>query len=451
MISSINIQGFKSFKSLDDFPLRSLNVLIGPNRSGKTNFLDFWDFLSEACKQGLSHAVAQRGGIGKVLSWNGVERMSFRCGIDIESEVRDSSFIRKEGDYLVGITKNSPSGSIDNEEYSIVTEKLVGALFVDKSGLEHTPIPDPDDRDLRDPHGVKAYQASSSNLVITQIRDAIQDPVLNRLRNVLANIAVHSSFDSSPNLPMRSAQAISDAPVTRLNRNGDNLSSVLHHLHNQSQYRDFYDALLLTLRRAFPSFEEIAFPTNLGKGKTILAWKDKNFPKRAITANLLSDGTIHFLCILVALYDPEPPTLLCLDSPEVGLHPQLLRLLAGVLQEASERMQIIISTHSSDLISFLENADDVVVVESDEGWSTLKRLSHKELEHWLKEYSLGELWKSGEIGGRSETNLNETPLDKIKERKEEIRRRRREFKVEAFDLGGEVTIDREELYSERGL
>ncbi len=448
MISSISVQGFKSFKNLDDFPLRSLNILIGPNRSGKTNFLDFWDFLSEAGRQGLAHAIAKRGGLNNILSWNGAERMSFRCGLDIESEI-GSSAIRKEGYYLVGITKSSPTGAVDNERYSIDTEKLVDAMYVDESSLE--PISDPLDRDLRDSFGVKSYRIRSSDLAINQIRDAIQDPVLNRLQSILANIAVHSSFDSRQNSPIRSAQAISAHPHTRLSRNGDNLSNVLHHLHNQPQYRDFCDALLFTLRRAFSSFEEIVFPTNLGQGKTLLAWKDKNFPKREITANLLSDGLIHFLCLLAALYDPEPPTLLCLDNPEVSLHPQLIHLLASVLEEASARMQIIVATHSTELISHLNNVEDVIVVEEEEGWSKLNRLSQKDLAHWLKEYSFSELWKSGEIGGRSEANLYETPLDKSKEHKEQIRRRRREFKVEAFDLGGEVTIDRDDLYAERGL
>jgi predicted ATPase len=119
-----------------------------------------------------------------------------------------------------------------------------------------------------------------------------------------------------------------------------------------------------------------------------------------MTADLLSDGTLRFMCLLAALYDPEPPSLLCLDEPEVSLHPQLVRLLVSVLHEASERMQIIVATHSPELISYLENADDVVVTEAEEGWSTLKRLSQNGLQHWLEKYSLGELWKSGEIGGR---------------------------------------------------
>jgi len=171
-------------------------------------------------------------------------------------------------------------------------------------------------------------------------------------------------------------------------------------MHNEPKYQDYYEEYLFTLQRAFPSFEKLLFPAEGGQGKTVVAWKDRHFPGRAITANLLSDGTLRFMGLLAALYDPEPPSLLCLDEPEENLHPQLVRLLVSVLHEAAERMQIIVATHSPELISYLENADDVVVAEAEEGWSTLRRLSQNDLQHWLEKYSLGELWMSGEIGGR---------------------------------------------------
>lgn len=250
----------------------------------------------------------------------------------------------------------------------------------------------------------KNSQFTSTEMAITQIRDTTAYTTVDKLRLYLANIMVHRPFNTEENAPIRDAQVLgiceAEVPPTRLSRYGDNLTNVLYFLHNEPQYQDYYEEYLLTLQRAFPTFEKFIFPADAGQGKTILAWKDRSFPNRALTANFLTDGTLRFMCLLAALYDPEPPPLLCIDEPEVGLHPQLLRLLASVLKEASERMQIIVSTHSSDLISFLENAGDIVVVESEEGWSTLKRLSQQELQHWLKEYSLGELWKSGEIGGR---------------------------------------------------
>ncbi len=395
MISSLSLEGFKSYKSLKDFSLRPLNVFIGPNRSGKSNFLDFWDFLSSAGKQELAPAINNRGGIGSVIGWN-QSQLKFDLRFAARSPFSKENGIR----YEINISKQQLAYSI-SREYLVKNPKKTIAqnnlLNISSGrGLVNKQLSGKTER--------QESQFSNTDLAITQIRDAAVYPTLDKLRLHLANITVHRPFNTEEKAPIRDAQVIgireAEVPPTRLSRYGDNLTNVLYFLHNEPKYQDFYEEYLVTLQRAFPTFEKFIFPADVGQGKTILAWRDREFPNRALTANLLTDGTLRFMCLLAALYDPEPPSLLCLDEPEVGLHPQLLRLLASVLKEASERMQIIISTHSSDLISFLENADDVVVVESEEGWSTLKRLSQKELQHWLQEYTLGELWKSGEIGGR---------------------------------------------------
>lgn len=396
MVSSISIQGFKSYKSLKDFSLRPLNVLIGPNRSGKTNFLDFWDLLSQAGKQQLSHAINQRGGIGSVISWNQNTSLSF----ELHFEAREA-FLQEDGiNYEAVMTRQQLS-------YTVAREHL--AKRPQKKGLQAGLLATSASSALLYNHLTTKQEKQegkldSSEFAITQIRDAVAYPTLDKLRRYLTNIAVHRPFNTSDDAPIRNAQLVGirepDIPPTRLAQGGNNLTNVLYFLHNEPKYQDYYEEYLATLRRGFSSFEQLVFPADVGQGKTIMAWKDRNVPKRAITANLLSDGTLRFMCLLAALYDPEPPSLLCLDEPEVSLHPQLVRLLVSVLHEASERMQIIVTTHSPELISYLENADDVVVAEAEEGWSTLRRLSQSGLQHWLEKYSLGELWMSGEIGGR---------------------------------------------------
>ncbi len=396
MITSLSLEGYKSYKSLKDFSLRPLNVFIGPNRSGKSNFLDFWDFLCAAGKQELAPAINNRGGIGSVISWN-QNQLKFDLHFATKPPFSQENGIR----YEIDVSKQKLAYSI-NSEYLIKNpaKPAAGSSLLLNIGSGRGLVY----RQYADIVESRNSQFTSTELAITQIRDAAAYSTVDKLRLYLANITVHRPFNTEENAPIRDAQVIgvreAEVPPTRLSRYGDNLTNVLYFLHNEPKYQDYYEEYLVTLQRAFPTFEKFIFPADAGQGKTILAWKDRTFPSRALTANLLTDGTLRFMCLLAALYDPEPPPLLCIDEPEVGLHPQLLRLLASVLQEASERMQIIISTHSSDLISFLENADDVVVVESEEGWSTLKRLSQQELQHWLQEYSLGELWKSGEIGGR---------------------------------------------------
>lgn len=398
MISFVKIEGFKSIRNLSDFRLRNLNVLIGPNRSGKSNFLDFWDLISSAGKEQLPQAINRRGGIVDVLSWEQNLPLNFELNFDAVDDFEEYGGI-------------SYSAEIVSRRLSYV---ILKELFI-KTPARGQPLSGTSfDGDRSLPPGYnwlydelikQGHQIDTNNLAIAQIRDTVDYPVHDKLRRYLSNILVHRPFNTEENAPIRNPQPLgareADAPPTRLNRGGDNLSNVLYHLQNEPKYQDYYNEFLLTLQRAFPSLERLVFRAEGGQGKTILSWQDRHFNKYPITANLLSDGTLRFMCLLAALYDPEPPSLLCIDEPEVGLHPQQLRLLASVIQEASERVQILVTTHSSDLISFLQNVEDVVVVEAEDGWSKLRRLDPKELQHWLGEYSLGELWRSGEIGGRS--------------------------------------------------
>lgn len=400
MIPFVSIQGFKSFSGVEYFPLRNLNVLIGPNRSGKTNFLDFWDLLSQTGKQQLSQGINRRGGIGSVLSWNQEITLKF----ELRFAKQDVFSQNEELIYTSEITRQHQSFSVTKERLVVPPEKkgsrMVGPELVDISSGKGWIY-----NSLTKNKQPQRGKIVDTELAIAQVRDALAYPILDKLRRYLSNITVHRPFNTEHDAPIRNSQPVgfseAEIPTTRLSRGGDNLTNVLYIMQNEPRHQEYYEEYLTTLQRAFPTCEKLFFPADAGQGKTILAWQDRNFSKRAITANLLSDGTLRFMCLLAALYDPEPPSLICIDEPEIGLHPQLLRLLASVLQEASERMQIIVATHSSDLISFLENPEDVVVAEAEDGWSTLKRLSQKELQHWLEEYSLGELWKSGEIGGRS--------------------------------------------------
>ena len=120
-----------------------------------------------------------------------------------------------------------------------------------------------------------------------------------------------------------------------------------------------------------------------------------------LSAVRMSDGTLKFLCLLAALFHPEPPPLMCIEEPELGLHPDALQLVAEALVEASESMQLIVTTHSDALIDSLsDRPESVLVCKRDfENSTQFKRLSTEHLRAWLEHYSLGQLWRKGEIGG----------------------------------------------------
>ena len=122
--------------------------------------------------------------------------------------------------------------------------------------------------------------------------------------------------------------------------------------------------------------------------------------ERMIPAARLSDGTMRYLCLLAILLDPEPAALVCIEEPELGMHPDILPTLAELLLEASERCQLVVTTHSDVLVDAMHDApENVLVAEKDEQGTHLGRLSQEQLQPWLEQYRLGELWMNGDIGG----------------------------------------------------
>ena len=239
---------------------------------------------------------------------------------------------------------------------------------------------------------------SDTELAITQVRDPQAYPVANGMRKQISAWTFYNEFITSEGAPIRQVQPAK--AVTKILPGGDNLTSVLHFLSNRPEYWEIYEEIIEVLQIAFPSFEKLYFPSEAGEGKIDLVWKDRSFGKKGFSSAVLSDGILRFLCLVTVLLAPNQPSLICLDEPELGLHPALMKIIADLLKDASERTQIIIATHSPELINYFE-PENVVIVESENGMSSLRRLDNRpELTRWLKDFTMGELWLTGELGGR---------------------------------------------------
>jgi predicted ATPase len=183
-----------------------------------------------------------------------------------------------------------------------------------------------------------------------------------------------------------------DLPNEYLSEDSRNLGLVLNKLRTD---RAVKQALLERLRALYGGVQEVDVSI---KGGTVQVFLQED--GWTIPATRLSDGTLRWLCLLTILLHPEPPPLVCIEEPELGLHPDLFPTLATLLREASERTQLVVTTHSNTLVDVLTDAPDAVVVcEKHDGATALKRLSGEELSAWLKKYTLGQLWSRGEIGG----------------------------------------------------
>jgi predicted ATPase len=183
-----------------------------------------------------------------------------------------------------------------------------------------------------------------------------------------------------------------DTPNDHLESDCSNLGLVLNRLR---QYPDVKKKILNALQVLYDGIDD--FDVHV-EGGTVQVFLQEG--RYTIPASRLSDGTLHFLSLLAILMDPNPPPLICVEEPELGLHPDILPTLADLLKEASERCQLIVTTHSDVLVDAMTNTPEYVLVcEKDSNGTVLKRLDKDKLKPWLEKYRLGELWSSGELGG----------------------------------------------------
>ncbi len=359
MITQLQIESFKSFKKLE-LEMRPLNVLIGPNAGGKTNFLDFFRFLREAFTDKLSEAVARRGGIRNLLYGEDKENLKFHITCHI-SDLTVCLQAEIAGPLTVEPRVIQEKIYIPEHPPKVLLEKKEGksprfSLFQ---------FPPPDNR------SVAIYR-------------------------LIGETTHYAQFNTEPISAIRSPQTARGR--TALAENGSNLTSVLQYLANKLEYRPTWVRIKEILSIAYPNFEDIYFPAEGGDGNLVLRWKERTFEKRDFSANFLSDGTLHFLCLLAILLNPAPPPLICIDEPELGLHPALIRIIAELLKDAATRTQLVVATHSPELVSHLE-PEDILIVENIKGATEMRRLSSDELKTWLKEYTLAELWLARDLGG----------------------------------------------------
>ncbi len=391
MLSRIEIEGYRSLKHIKMEDMGGLTVLIGPNGSGKTNLLDAFALMSEAAFGSLAEGINKRGGIETLLC-RGCERKLF-FGFDFES-VGQFAEEKAEVHYQVQIRPVGFSPTIPFEQVS----KAPVPPHRDPLYLMHR------DREgtciffnklLGQKDEVKGLE-SPAELAIFQVKDQTSYPTPYKVLRHLQEWVFYRPIDVGPSSPIRQAQIV--RPGTRLTADMSNLASVFHSI--QNQYPAVWDEINEILKNVYEDFRYISFPPEGGDGKIILRWWEHPFEKEyGFSADLLSDGTLRLLALLAMLKSPNPPPLICLDEPELGLHPDWVKLVAELLESAATRTQLIVATHSPTLVSHVA-PEHVAVVEKEDGATVVHQLTEAELADWLDRFSLGELWEAGHIGGR---------------------------------------------------
>ena len=227
--------------------------------------------------------------------------------------------------------------------------------------------------------------------ILAQIKDPNQFPELAFLSSHYNRIRLYRDWEFGPSMELREPQR-SNVRRTNLRENFQNLGVFLNKLEQNPKTRSMFIEKLSDL------YEDLTdFTLNFDGGTVQIYFTEGDF---SISASRLSDGSLRYLCLLAILLDPDPPKLIGIEEPELGLHPDLIPGIADLLVEASSRCQLIVTTHSDILVDALtENYESVVVCEKHDGRTNMRRLNESELSHWLEKYRLGDLWTSGELGG----------------------------------------------------
>ncbi len=400
-IQSLRVDGLLSFApGSQAFELGALNVLIGPNGSGKSNVMEALELL-RSTPTDFAEAIRDGGGPQEWL-WKG-SGTSAPATVDavLKAETPTGRPLRYRIEFTAvqhrvevldeAIENTEPApGETDVYFYyrfqrgqPVINVREPGAVG-DAPGTQ--PLSSPRRYLRRERESLRPDQS-----VLAQYRDPELYPEVTWVGRRFADVRTFREWTFGRYASLRRPQP-ADLPEDRLLPDAKNLAMVLNRIQHGGDGRRFDDLL----KRFFPRFERM---TTLVSGGTVQFYLHEAGFSSPIPPTRLSDGTIRFVALLATLLSPAPPPLVCIEEPELGLHPDAVALLAELLVEASERMQLVVTTHSDALVSALTGQPDAVVACERPGAGTeLRRLDPERLAHWLEQYQLGDLWRMGELG-----------------------------------------------------
>ena len=396
IINRLRIKNLLSFGETQDISLKPLNVLIGPNGSGKSNLIETIILLQAAAKD-FSIPFSQGGGITEWL-WKGADPFVTAEIEALISYPESDMPLRYKIDFTrVGHRVELIDEAVENEKPRS-GERDVYFFYRYQKGNPVFNVRSKSDEPVGFGRGRKQRHLRREDLnpgqsVLSQRKDPDHYPEITYLGELFSKFRFYREWIFGRHNPARSPQP-ADLQEDYIWENGRNLAVVINNLLNNPITKKL---LLEKLKIFNPFFEDVKIGIS---GGSVLLHLHERAINEPIPATRLSDGTLHYLSLLTMLCHPSPPPLICIEEPELGLHPDTLPMVAELLVEASQRSQIIVTTHSDVLISALTDyPESVLVCERKISGTQLRRLEKEQLEEWLKKYRLGELWRIGEIGG----------------------------------------------------
>ena len=383
LINEVTLQNVLSFgPNTPALKLNNLNVLIGPNGSGKSNLIESVSLL-RALPGDLAAAFRRGGGfsewIWKGESW-GAAVFDFligkSVGNSIKEPLRHKLTFRMSGNQSYRLTDEriGDEKSSDTDFHYLSSEGTAASVKWDAGEKNQ-----------------KLFNVQTEKSILAQRRDPEYYREISYLADVYEKIRTYREWTFGRNSIFRAPQK-ADLRNDRLEEDFSNLGLFLNRLRRNPAVKN---KILHALGDLYEGFTD--FDVSVEGGTVQVFFTEGDF---TIPATRLSDGTLRYLCLLAILLDPNPPPLICIEEPELGLHPDVLTKLADHLIDASTRTQLIVTTHSDIIVDALsDQPESIIVCEKHEGQTEMRRLNSDGLSEWLKEYRLGQLWMKGHLGG----------------------------------------------------
>jgi predicted ATPase len=365
-LNQIKVKGYKSIRDLD-LNLTNLNVLIGANGAGKSNFVSLFKLLNNIIEGNLQRYVMQEGGSESLLYYG--QKYTDKIQIYLKFNLQDTYY----NSYHCVLAPTIDDRLVFEEENCIFHHYAYERPYTDWLGAGHR----------------------ESNLM----ECAKYKKIASHVYDSLKSWKVYHFHDTSDTAKVKRIGSINDNLYLR--PDASNLAAFLYLLKNTKE--EYYITIRDTIRLVNPFFNDFLLRPIPGNEDFIrLEWHERgsDYP---FLAHHISDGTLRFMCLATLLLQPKLPSTILVDEPELGLHPYAIVVLASLIRSASERTQIIISTQSVSLVNQFD-AENLLIVERNENngmyETTISSVDPQRLSSWLEEYSLGELWEKNIFGGR---------------------------------------------------
>lgn len=365
-LKRIKISGFKSIREMD-LELKPLNIMIGANGAGKSNFISFLKMLGYLTTGSLQLFIGENGGADSLLYYGSKMTPQLSGTLEIETykglDLYYLKMAHAAGDTLIFTNESvafTRKGFPEREPQPIGAghkESVLGNYSDDK----------------------KNYLVKTAKII----------------KAILEKWNYYQFHDTSDTARIKQEGYIHDNRYIR--SDAGNIAAYLYML--KSTLPNNYKRIVETIRLIAPFFDDfLLHPLKLNPDRIRLEWKEKN-SDMLFNASQFSDGSLRAICLITVLLQPEPPELIIIDEPELGLHPYAVSVISSLMKSVSQKTQIIAATQSVNFVEQFE-PEDIVVVDREEEQSVFKRIDSKELEDWLEDYTIGELWQKNVIGGR---------------------------------------------------